>query len=292
MVVTIKNDSIEARINPLGAELESLYRVSTGMEYLCPKEKPIWKEQAPILFPFVGKLKNEYYLFEGKKYSAQTHGFGRKKLFDLMEKTDSAAAFRLTSNEDTRQDYPFDFSLSVVYRLDGDQLYVSTTMENTGDGPLYYAVGFHPGFLCPLQPSLRAEDYYLVFDPPLTASIAVMDGYMIDHTEKRYNNCPRIKISRELFSQGAVTLTDLSSHRVRLCTDDSPHYVEVAFDDYTELALWTPTEKEMEIKYICIEPRCGLQDFSSGDNELINKPGMIAVSAKGYDRRQFSITVK
>lgn len=291
MIASIKNECLEVRINSLGAELVSVYCADTGIEYLCPKEKPIWTEQAPILFPFVGKLKNECFFYNGKKYTSPTHGFGRFQHFELCHITAHEAVFELVSSQKTRENYPFDFLLRVTYRLEGNHLFVSTTMENRGNDTLYYSLGFHPGFVCPIQDSLCAEDYFLGFDPPLTASLAVMDGYMIDHIEGWCHNASLIKINRNLFSRGAVTLTDLSSHRVRLCTDKSPHYVELAFDDYTELVIWTPVEENIEIRYVCIEPRCGLQDFVSSDNMLITKPRIIPVSVNASDTRQFSITV-
>jgi len=67
MSYTLKNEVLEISIAPKGAELTSI-KDSEGKEYLWQGDEKYWGRQSPILFPFVGRLKNQEFTYEGKKY--------------------------------------------------------------------------------------------------------------------------------------------------------------------------------------------------------------------------------
>ena len=51
---TIENNILKVIINPAGAELNSLFNKSSGLEYLWSGDAKFWGKKSPILFPVVG----------------------------------------------------------------------------------------------------------------------------------------------------------------------------------------------------------------------------------------------
>ena len=58
----LKNETVEIQIQSKGAELKSLKRRSDGTEYLWNADPAFWGRTSPVLFPFVGGVKNKEYM--------------------------------------------------------------------------------------------------------------------------------------------------------------------------------------------------------------------------------------
>ncbi|MCP6640427.1 hypothetical protein NL504_28320, partial [Klebsiella pneumoniae] len=74
--------------------------------------------------------------FDGRTYAMKQHGIARGSVFDLVSADGSQCLFRLAANERTREAYPFDFVLEIVYRLEGPRLAVSARVANAGTGDM------------------------------------------------------------------------------------------------------------------------------------------------------------
>ena len=64
MIVTISNTKIAASINTFGAELTDLKKENTN--YIWTIDENYWNKTSPVLFPIVGRLKNDTYKIEEK----------------------------------------------------------------------------------------------------------------------------------------------------------------------------------------------------------------------------------
>ena len=62
MQAVLENDILKVTINHFGAELSSIVKKDTGVEYMWNADEKFWKRSAPVLFPFAGSLKNKEYL--------------------------------------------------------------------------------------------------------------------------------------------------------------------------------------------------------------------------------------
>ena len=60
MIVTIHNDQLTLTADTLGAQMESITSYK-GTEYLWNGDERYWKGRAPVLFPFVARLKDKTY---------------------------------------------------------------------------------------------------------------------------------------------------------------------------------------------------------------------------------------
>ena len=111
----LENESLRVEVDSFGAELKSVKNKATGQEYMWQADPQYWGRTSPILFPFVGSLKNKCYTYDGKTYSMGQHGFARDMEHTLLSQTENTIYFELVSNEDTIQKYPFDFVLNLCY---------------------------------------------------------------------------------------------------------------------------------------------------------------------------------
>ena len=130
MQVILENEELRIEINRFGAELTRIYGKKNDTEYLWNADPKYWKRSSPVLFPFVGSLKNKEYRFEGKTYPMGQHGFARDMEFVIDFRSESEAWFSLTSNEETLEKYPFEFVLRVGYQLQEKELKVLWQVEN------------------------------------------------------------------------------------------------------------------------------------------------------------------
>lgn len=114
-MVILENESLRASIHPMGAELHSLYSNGSGLEYIWNGNADIWPRHSPVLFPIVGGLLQDSFLYKDKKYSLAKHGFARDSEFELESSSTDSASFILKSTEETLKSYPFHFLLRIRY---------------------------------------------------------------------------------------------------------------------------------------------------------------------------------
>ena len=96
--VKIGNGNLEATVSALGAELQSLRRLDTGVEYLWQADAASWPRRAPVLFPIVGRLRGDRYLWLGVRYRLPQHGFARDRRFELTAHDAVSATFVLSDD--------------------------------------------------------------------------------------------------------------------------------------------------------------------------------------------------
>src|ERR1700733_13545356 len=113
---TLRSDSLSATIKADGAELCSL-KSAQGLELLW-QAGPAWPRHAPILFPIVGRLKNDELRHRGKIYPMTQHGFARDQRFDWAGREPRSCTLVLADTASTRSRYPFAFRLTVTYAVD------------------------------------------------------------------------------------------------------------------------------------------------------------------------------
>lgn len=112
MQYTISNDNFEVIVDSKGCEIVSVIRKSDNKQYIWSGQPDIWKRHTPVLFPLVGRYKNDTSIYEGKEYHMTQHGFARDMEFSLVMKDNSAVVMKLESDENTKAVYPFDFELN------------------------------------------------------------------------------------------------------------------------------------------------------------------------------------
>lgn len=264
MQAVLENDKLKVTINHFGAEICSIVKKETAVEYVWNADERFWKRSAPVLFPFVGSLKNGEFLYEGKAYAMGQHGFARDMEFSLVSNNGSQAWFSLSSDDTTYEKYPFAFTLEIGYVLTDNTVKVIWKVINEDEKQMYFSIGGHPAFMCPLDAEGRQTDYYIEFDSDknLRYSKLSENGLVYKKDNILATNGGRMQITEGLFDEDALVVEDGQAHRISLCKPDGKPYLTVTFDAPL-FGLWSPAKKNAP--FVCIEPwygRCDSETFT------------------------------
>ena len=270
MIYTISNEYLELSVDSFGAEMKRLCGTN-GIDYLCPEKRRNWERTSPILFPNTGWVKDNSLFYKGRSYPYRQHGFAKDSEFSILYHDSTQISFCLSWSKESLLYCPFYFKLTVSYVLEGHSVAIKTSVTNESqDFTMYYSLGFHPGFSCPLRDDECAEDYEISFDKPVTASRLVLKNAMVaGKLEKYWNMVKTVPVREGMFDQGSYSMVDISSHAVSLISKNG-NYVRLEFNSYPNLVLWAPPFKQ--ITNICIEPWFGQPDRISGEPDISKKP--------------------
>src|SRR5690606_2340416 len=153
MQYTIESEILQVSVNHKGMELSSIKSKTTGHEHLWQGDPQFWTGRAPILFPNIGAIKHGKTSYQGKEYALPKHGFVRNSSqARLIQHLPDTLVFRFDFSPETLEVYPFIFALEVSFRLSGRRIEISHRVYNHDSQPLYYSLGGHPAFACPLLP--------------------------------------------------------------------------------------------------------------------------------------------
>ena len=281
----LKSEAITATVKADGAELCSL-KNATGAELLW-QAGPQWPRHAPLLFPIVGRLKNDELRVGGKTYAMTQHGFARDQRFEWLERQPASCKLLLADNEATRARYPFTFRLEATFTVNRADLDVVLDVTNTGAEALPASIGVHPAFNWPLMPGVTKEAYTLTFSDAETAPIRrLKDGLMRPKPEPSPIGGKALMLSEKLFDDDAVILDRLSSKSVRYAAERGPS-IEIAWDGFPELGVWS---KPGGVPFLCIEPWHGFASPVDFDGEFTEKPGLMHIAPGG--RRSLSYRIR
>ncbi len=285
---TIENDMLRVQINPMGAELSSLFNKTNGLEYIWSGDALYWGKKSPVLFPIVGTLKNNQYFFNGKSYPMNRHGFAREKIFTVVSHSANSIHFELQSDEHTLPVYPFQFNFSLIYTLSSTSLSVCYQVENKGNEGMYFSVGGHPAFRLPLTDKLVYDDYYLSFNKiELAGRWPISPEGLIESTSvPLLENCNDLKLSKSLFYKDAIVLKHLESDEVQIKSDLHQGGVSFSFEGFPYLGIWAAKDAN----FICIEPWCGIADSVESTQVLAEKEGIEYLNAGEVFERTWRVT--
>ena len=277
MIHYLENENYRVAVKTSGAELSSFRNKPENLEYIWQADPQVWPRHAPILFPIVGKVPGGKYNYQGKTYELPQHGFARDMDFTLASQSLKELVFELLESEKSLAVYPFPFRLQVIYLLEGNALEITYTVQNPGTTDLYFSIGAHPGFNCPLFPGEKFSDYYLEFEQPETQERYLLnEGLQNGQTEPVLQNQKILPLAYELFQKDAIVLKNLSSEKITLKTDKHNHGLAFEFKGFPFVGIWTKGEGA---GFICLEPWHGIASQVGDSGELTQKEGIRKLAA-------------
>lgn len=271
-MVELKNESISIRVSEMGAELQSI-KDAKGKEYLWQADPNFWPRHSPILFPIVCSVNNDTYRVAGREYHLPRHGFARDTEFKLVNYRPEKVTFALESDETTRKVYPFDFVLSVSYRIDGPKVSVIWHVHNTGKEEMHFQIGGHPAFNIPDYVAGKPQEgrIRLNSEEPLDGLKSYIDGSheMIEIPVEAEQGV--ITFSDNTWRNDSVKVHKSQVSEAQLLNKRGEAEVTLRFQTPV-IAFWSPYEKQAP--FVCIEPWYGLGDPRGFDGEFKDKPLM------------------
>jgi galactose mutarotase-like enzyme len=268
-MITLENELLVVEVLQHGAELKRIFCKSKKREYLWNGGKE-WKRHSPILFPNIGGMAGEKLIVDGKSYPALPHGFARDRDFKILESSAQNAVLVLEHDETTAIYYPYKFKLAITYTLKESSVEIVWCIYNADKRALYFSIGAHPGFM--LAENSCVEDYKIVFDKPINIQTRrVVGRYLTEEKESVMENCTEFHIKPELFTKDALVLEDSGISEISLVNEKCSYFVRVKSPDFPVVALWTNPHCLDNIKYLCIEPWCGINSLVNDEPEDISK---------------------
>lgn len=279
MLYTLKNNEIKLNVSDLGAELYSIQKNDDDYEYLWQGDPSYWKRRAPILFPIVGKLKDNEYSYNSEIYTMSQHGFARDMKFEMVEKSDHSIVFKLHHNEMSMKIYPFEFELELSYHLKKNQVMVSYSVKNLNTFTMPFSIGGHPAFNW--IDTLSSE---FLFNTNNLQSYTLTDQGISLHKRDLTVKDKSIEISKELFSNDALILEDISS----VVYVNGDRQVELEFNGFPYLGLWS---KPSGAPFICIEPWFGIADTENHNKNIMEKKGIQLLKSLSVFKAHYVIKI-
>jgi galactose mutarotase-like enzyme len=288
-MICLENESLKVWIKPKGAELKSVISKTSQIDHIWNANPFYWAKSSPILFPIVGQLIDDQYIFEGKTYKLPRHGFAREKLFVVEEKTSESVTFLLESDAETLENYPFAFSLRITYVLIGAILNVKYTVRNTGENEMWFSIGGHPAFSVPFEGFGTYNQYYLEFAKKshLMRWLLNDKGLLTGETEMLALENNRLKLSHELFYNDAIVIKNLASNTIKLANENYEHYLKFSFKNFAAFGIWAAKNAP----FVCLEPWNGVADHINHNQNLITKSGIKSLLAGGAFTCEWSTEV-
>ena len=271
----IKNSFIKVKIKSFGAELNSLQKMDENLEYIWQGDSKYWNRHSPILFPIVGRLKEDSYTYQNQKYNMTQHGFARDKEFEVIKNEVDFIEFRLKSDEKTLEIYPFAFELYLSYKLEKSKLIVSYKVINKSDDKMLFSIGAHPAFNWTLKEDEKKEDYFIEFeDLKQTKRYFLNDLGLLYKKEDLKIIDNKIPLNEKLFKNDALVFNDVNIKIITLKNSNNENFVKLNFKNFPYLGIWS---KPSGSPFICIEPWFGIADDENSIQNFEEKKGLISL---------------
>ena len=288
MMIVIENDWLKVEISQNGAEVRKVNHKKSGLDYMWTGDPAYWGRVSPVLFPIVGRLKEDRYQLDGKTYEMSQHGFLRDVVFEVDEQTITDVSFRYESGGRYLNVYPYDFTATIRYTLNEDKLVVHWEIVNETKEEMYFSIGAHPAFRIPLLENETIEDYSLHIIP--AANKNVME-YEIENSlireKEMANDLLTIPLTDSLFANDALIYSNID--QVTLASNKSNHGVEVRFEGFPFVGIWSKYTDGKMAPFVCIEPWYGIADTYNTTGNLKEKYGINRLQPRESFRAEYKM---
>ena len=272
----------------LSYKLDGVEKIHQGQECIDAYGKVYWKRHFPVLFPIVGKLKQNRTIINGRTYEMSQHGFARDMEFEPITKLDNFHSYVLRSNPSTMVKYPFEFSLYITYRTDGNKLTTIYKVVNDGDNNMPFGIGGHPAFKIDMEDLLN-EEYYLEFDQDEDKIhfLYLVDGLVgTEYAKNIMIDKRRIKITKDTFNNDAVIMKGITSNKISLKRRrGNKTLLTMDFEGFPYLGVWS----KPGAPFLCIEPWYSTADAVKTTGVFAQKSDILVLAPKKEFECKFTV---
>ena len=269
----LENEILYVEMVEHGAELTRIYNKKTGAEILWNADPKFWKRHSPVLFPNVGKTWHNVVKIQGEQYPTSQHGFARDHDFKCIHAGKEEVKFLLTSTDEMKEVYPFDFELYISYRLKKNVIEVEWEIKNQSEETIYFTIGGHPAIHFAKENETKA-DYRLYFPEK-----DHLNYILVDIAE---GGADPKKVYEMKLEDGYYPLTEELFERDALIFDENQKC-----EGFPNFGIWSVKDAP----FVCLEPWMGRCDDVGFEGDISEKPGINSVESGGTFEKSYQIIV-
>lgn len=287
-MIRIENERLKVDIKEKGAEISSICDKQKNREVLWQGNAKFWTGQAPILFPIVGELKNGKTQINGTEYAMRRHGFIRKMEPSEVIKEASSATFVFNADENTKKQYPFNFTFKAKYIIDENSLINEFEVVNNDEEQMPFNIGGHPAFALDFDDENSIDDYTVVFEQEETSQRHFINDnglYTGERAEVFDGNT--IHLTESIFMDDALVFKDLKSRSVSIQRKNGDKLVSMNFKGWPFFGVWS----KPKAPYICLEPWIGCADKNDTEGVFLDKELMMSIGPNTSKSFNFTLLV-
>ncbi len=268
---------VEIKTVKKGAELVSIN--FNGFEKLHDG-KEFWNRHSPVLFPIVGRLKDDKMIYKGEEYHMSQHGFARDMEFEEIGEN----SYLLKSNKETKEKFPFDFELYISYEVEGNTIKTKYKVVNKSEEDMIFGLGAHPAFVCDYSSGhfkIEFED-----EEDEIEVYQLEDGLVKDNPEKltRFLKENRLFLEKDTFNNDAIIFSGIKSRKLYLKTETKT-ILELNFKDFPYLGVWS----KPGAPFVCLEPWFNTADKVSSNGNFEEKENLIELKPGEEFKAEYSV---
>ncbi|MBY4797628.1 aldose 1-epimerase family protein [Collinsella sp. AGMB00827] len=294
MLTTITHEALSASIDSAGAQLMSLSL--HGDEFLWQRDPAYWAKTAPNLFPNAGAPGFDVLRSAVGECRLPKHGFARDYEHELIRTAPdgTSVTFELTDRAETREIFPYCFSLQTTYELKGASSLAQTfVVENRSDTPMPCSVGGHPAFNVPIpgDGGKAFEDYEIAFEQPWSAtSPKMIEGGIMSYADpfEVLTDSDALPLTRPLFAYDTVMLADVPKNTVTLKSRQGGRAIRMEFPGFGFIGIWSMAP---DAPFVALEPWMTHAALDTDDDVLEHREGMMVLNPDEKKSVTFTITI-
>ena len=292
-VVTLSNNQLTVKINEFGAEVSSVTDQKSGYEFMWQADEDYWGRHAPVLFPIVGRLKNDQYEYDGQTYEMTQHGFARDSMFEVKDITEDTATFSLTDSKETLEKYPFKFTLVIKYTLEENRLTVTYEVKNRSTRKvMYYGIGGHPAFNVSQTTDKDGNNEFDQVSFHFETNeeqlfIPLSEEGLLKLKEAEKQTVGEIQLTHDTFKEDAL-IYKIEPNSEMVLTDEAEG-VEIRLDpqEMEHVGVWSPYPKRAG--FVCLEPWAGVADDEETSGQFDEKYGIHKLNPEQIMTHEYTI---
>ena len=208
----------------------------------------------------------------------------------MVEQAPGRILFRLNASEETLKSYPWKFCLEIGYELKDREIHVQWKVINEDVKDMYFSIGAHPAFRCPIVHGENLTDCYLEFNEAEdTPCFTITSDTLLSHEKTGSLTGKTQPLSDEFFKDGVRSYEKLKSDAVTIRSRKSRKSSTVKATGFTHWGLWAPERGGSP--FVCIEPWFGHADFVDFTGDFNEKDGNLRLMPKENFETEYIISI-
>lgn len=287
MEYIIENDFLRVTVTEAGAQIKSVVSKIDGVEHMWDGNPDVWKYHSPVMFPYAGKVKDGRIEIRGQVVeNAPQHGFHRISNHEMVSHTSDCVTLALSENEKTMSIFPYRFRFLSTFKVVGDSVHHTLTVENMDNEPFTFGVGYHPAFAIPFDSQHTAQDYEFRFsDMESPICLAAPTGLLNGNYYTLGANIRTLPVTEGMFDNGSHCMVNLSSKKLGIYEKGSGRAVVCDIEQFPYCLIWSMPGMP---RFVCIEPWHSVPSMEQGSYAWDEK----AAAARVAPGESWSTTMK